>query len=329
MFRFFAKLALPFFCLCCSVVWMFYDMHQIPQGNEDFQLRDLQSPKNWLTPIAFNPRKARETVLSGEVDFKAINCKDELRCWVAGSYGNTIVTLTTDDGGLTWKKFAEFRTAEGRLGIHLAADLQHGWAVGENGTSLATRDGGNTWQVQARPTNEWLNAIYMAADLQHGWAVGSFGAIFATDNGGDTWQHIASTASYRAMSFANRDKGWAAGITSHREEVFSTSDDYGKAWQEVAIPQGKWIQSIHPSYDAKQIAILSGDDETEGAAANRLLISRDAGKTWQESNLKKVTQERDQSFLNVYFSSDFSKGWLLATSGEIWASVDSGNTWKK
>jgi photosystem II stability/assembly factor-like uncharacterized protein len=67
-------------------------------------------------------------------------------CWVFGRPGSA--ALHSPDAGKTWEIV---RTGQA-LPLHGAffADEQHGWAVGELGTVIATADGGKSWRVQRR-----------------------------------------------------------------------------------------------------------------------------------------------------------------------------------
>lgn len=78
-----------------------------------------------------------------EFNWQAIHSRGE-QCWVAGSPGTTV--LRSDDGGRTWKRFGTGQTTPLRKLFFF--DEQHGWAVGDLGRILATRDGGQTWRIQ-------------------------------------------------------------------------------------------------------------------------------------------------------------------------------------
>jgi len=60
-----------------------------------------------------------------------------------------------------------------------------GWAVGNNGTILATNDGGTNWLQQASGT---VNQLYGGAFVSatQGWAVGDNGTILTTNDEGET-----------------------------------------------------------------------------------------------------------------------------------------------
>jgi hypothetical protein len=59
------------------------------------------------------------------------------------------------------------------------ADAHTGWAVGDFGTILATRDGGNSWEPQKSGTDKNLGSVHFADARTGCWARGgdnSFGA---------------------------------------------------------------------------------------------------------------------------------------------------------
>ena len=76
--------------------------------------------------------------------------------------------------------------------VQFLEDGRRGWAVGEDGTILATADGGQSWQRQASGTSTWLRAVQFLEDGRRGWAVGEDGTILATADGGQSWQPQAS-----------------------------------------------------------------------------------------------------------------------------------------
>jgi photosystem II stability/assembly factor-like uncharacterized protein len=73
-------------------------------------------------------------------------------------------------------------------------DARTGWAVGDGGTVLATRDGGVNWQPQSSTTDHNLLSVYFI-DAETGWAVGEAGTILSTHNGGVNCMAIFNTGS--------------------------------------------------------------------------------------------------------------------------------------
>ena len=66
------------------------------------------------------------------------------------------------------------------------ADAYNGFAVGDDGTILATKDGGETWMLQYEGVTDNLRDIAVL-DPQTAWIVGDNGMILHTTNGGFQW----------------------------------------------------------------------------------------------------------------------------------------------
>jgi photosystem II stability/assembly factor-like uncharacterized protein len=88
-------------------------------------------------PVPNLPKAARH------FDFAALAVRGP-KCWIAGSPGARV--FHSADAGRTWSIFDTGSPLP--LCAIAFADDQHGWAVGELGTILATSDGGRTWQSQ-------------------------------------------------------------------------------------------------------------------------------------------------------------------------------------
>jgi photosystem II stability/assembly factor-like uncharacterized protein len=108
----------------------------IGQGGLVMMTGDLGA--SWQEPPGELPRD-----MIGQFDFDALEVRGP-QAWIAGTPGSRI--LHSPDAGRSWDVFSTGQP----LPIHgLAfADDQHGWAVGELGTILATSDGGRTWNRQ-------------------------------------------------------------------------------------------------------------------------------------------------------------------------------------
>ncbi len=120
----------------------------------------------------------------------------------------------------------------GNLNAVFFATERLGWAVGENGTILATREGGNAWTPQTSGTHEWLNSVHFTADGQHGWAVGENGTILATRDGGNAWTpQTSGTGWLLSVHFAaDGQRGWAVGTSG---TILATGDG-GRLWSALA-----------------------------------------------------------------------------------------------
>ena len=129
------------------------------------------------------------------------------------------------------------RTPPLALPAYEAADLKAvfflneraGWAVGDDGTILATSNGGATWAAQTSGSKAGLTSVQFTSDGQRGWAVGIEGTILATSNGGATWaaQTSGSKAGLTSVQFtSDGQRGWAVGI----EGTILATRNGGKAW---------------------------------------------------------------------------------------------------
>lgn len=85
------------------------------------------------------------THLRADWDFHAVSCMGD-HIWVAGRPGCSL--LHSSDRGQTWEILSTAQSLP--LNGLFFVDQEHGWAVGEFGTILATVDGGKTWKVQQR-----------------------------------------------------------------------------------------------------------------------------------------------------------------------------------
>ena len=77
----------------------------------------------------------------------------------------------TANGGQSWQPQAS-GTSVGLSAVQFLEDGRRGWAVGSNGTILATADGGQSWQPQASGASAGLSAVQFLEDGRRGWAVG-------------------------------------------------------------------------------------------------------------------------------------------------------------
>jgi photosystem II stability/assembly factor-like uncharacterized protein len=74
-------------------------------------------------------------------------------------------------------------------------DNQTGWAVGDNGTIVATVDCGETWTAQTSGTDRKLRSVFFL-DQDTGWVAGGESPLIVlyTVNGGADWEALSVTA---------------------------------------------------------------------------------------------------------------------------------------
>lgn len=98
--------------------------------------------------------------------------------------------LYSDDQGARWQQAQVPVSAD--LNAVSFPTAEHGWAVGNDGVVLHSRDGGQHWEKQldgrelAEGTDSTLLDVWFSDD-QHGYAVGLFNLLLRTEDGGQHW----------------------------------------------------------------------------------------------------------------------------------------------
>jgi len=115
------------------------------------------------------------------------------------------------------------------------ADTRYGYAVGDNGTIMATYDGAATWQLQYEAVTDDLRDVAVVDSLT-AWAVGDNGMILHTTDGGFRWveQNSGTVNGLNGVFFLDRTHGWAGGDA---RTIVLTSDG-GTTWSNAALPSG-------------------------------------------------------------------------------------------
>ncbi|MDK9725053.1 MAG: YCF48-related protein [Sterolibacteriaceae bacterium MAG5] len=198
--------------------------------------------------------------------------------------------------------------------VHFHTEGLRGWAVGDNGAILSTRNGGQTWQTQASGVKSWLRSIAFLTDGLRGWTTGDDGTILATRDGGQTWQVQASGINSPLTSIvflADGLRGWAVGDNG---TILATRDG-GQTWQ---------VQTSGIKSSVNSIVFLT--DGLRGWAVGdngTILATRDGGQTWQ------AQASGVKSWLfSIAFLADGLRGWAVGENSTILATRDGGQTWQ-
>ncbi len=124
--------------------------------------------------------------------------------------GGTI--LFTEDSGLLWDKATLLGNTNPKLNSVYFHGNKLGWAVGSNGSIMASTGGGRLWRTQDSGVQANLNDVFFLT-ARVGWAVGDDGTIIRTLNGGATWATVNSRVTHRLERIVfNGEKGWAVGF---------------------------------------------------------------------------------------------------------------------
>ncbi|MBS1807159.1 MAG: hypothetical protein JST84_03075 [Acidobacteria bacterium] len=272
-----------------------------------------------LTTKDGGARWERRTPLNREM-LRDIYFLDPQRGFVLGEYTifnrpagdlpkNRAFMLASSDSGKTWDEIElindELKADDPKryngLGIvrMVFVDDRVGWACGEAGLMLVTRNAGKTWQRQALPINKLFFDV-SALDESNAWTVGGGGVALRTVDGGKNWneQITGITKTLRGVHFIDSKRGWAVGSGG----TIITTTNGGNRWQ----PQVSGTE--------ENLNTVFFTTKTEGwAAGDRgvLLHTTDGGVHWQQIQLK------TRSDLTRFFFIAPDCGWLVGTNGAI------------
>ena len=227
------------------------------------------------------------------------------------------------------------------------ATVDKGWAAGDKGTILHTKDAGATWTAQlggdpqaAEPPVRLLRFL----DEQHGWAVlggaGSSRARILRTEDGESWEDLGQAPQYiHQLAMSSPTEGVAAaflGMGSVPSTLLKTRDG-GKTWQpvvpcsvkaaigglnrEIACNVGR-IQFVTPS-----IGYLVATTKCVGPCDNPPILGKteDGGESWRfflGPGDPEVVGATD------LFFTDESTGIVRTTDGKLSRTTDGGATWK-
>jgi photosystem II stability/assembly factor-like uncharacterized protein len=198
------------------------------------------------------------------------------RAWAVG-YGGTI--LTRDNG--VWNP-QNSGTTENLFGVAFDQKGDHGLAVGENGTILAT-DGGQKWQQKDSRTTLGLRSVAFAGD-GCGWAVGDSGTIMDTPNWGVKWELSKNppTSNNLWAVAATPDRVWTVGDRG----TILTTRECGEKWEKQTSSSSADLYAIAISADGSAgLAVgANGTVLIPGKKPNAVrIISKQAGAQIQTS----------------------------------------------
>ncbi|MGO8683096.1 MAG: cadherin-like beta sandwich domain-containing protein, partial [Thermoleophilia bacterium] len=206
------------------------------------------------------------------------------------------------------------------------ANASDGWAVGDNGTIIATTDGGTTWNVQNSGTTDELTAVAFA-NASDGWALGDVydaaigtytGAIFATTNGGTTWspQYSGTTEYLTAVAFANASDGWAVGFDSAGYSTILATTNGGTTWSPQSPGTTTQLYSVTCA-DATHAWALGPDPNGDST----IFATTNGGTTWSPQSTT------TNLLLNGVTCADATHAWAVGGGGIIFATTNGGTTW--
>ncbi len=193
-----------------------------------------------------------------------------------------------------------------------------GFICGEQGVLLQTKDWGRNWKQRYFKN---LDLLYFYdihfINRNQGVLIGVSGSdslrfkgiIYRTDDGGDTWTEVTGV---QGMGFSRVSYNFESKqlvITAIGSILIS--DDKGKTWQTVVLPEGDLVRATD----------INGDYGIAVGMNGRLLLSEDGGQKWKDAK-----SPTESNLLNI---SRYAIGYwyIVGEEGEVWKTVDFGKTW--
>ncbi len=157
------------------------------------------------------------------------------RLVAVGDHG---VVLLSDDGGTSYRQARSVPTRATLTAVSFA-DARNGWAVGQWGVIVRTRDGGETWELQRSDTSvdQPLFTVHFS-DSEHGVAAGLWSLLLVTADGGQHWKTLKLSAppeggpADRNLFSIFGSRSGALFIAAEKGTVLR-STDAGASWQYV------------------------------------------------------------------------------------------------
>lgn len=226
-----------------------------------------------------------------------------------------------------------------------------GWAVGDMGTVMRTKNSGLDWEMVDLKTARNFNCIYMEEISGRGWIVGEKGTIYFSEDGGEHWrkQFSGTSEDLYSVCATTGDCPWVSG-----HDVVLHSYDHGETWDKISTPVHTWFWEIdqkdcdeiwvcgnqglvmstkdhgtswqtHPvptSYNLLGIDIVPNGDYRACGNQVTIIRSSDGGETW--------VQEYQAPFLNmraIDTKGIVGPAYAVGDKGHIFETLDGGTTW--
>jgi photosystem II stability/assembly factor-like uncharacterized protein len=222
------------------------------------------------------------------------------------------------------------------------------WVVGTQGTLLYTSDAGASWQPQAVPTSADLRAL-ATQDFGPVFVAGD-GVLLASNDTGAHWAPIGDgTVSFRAIAAAQQaptvlavsedgalfsvennqliGRGSFAGARAIAvspdgrsailvgDHLISRSSDGGRSWSPLASNGGVRLDDVRLDESGAAIAVGAGGAVAHISAAGDVTLQRIG------------TQDLHTIHLSEAEESDSAPGFTAGDGGQVFITLDGGQTW--
>ena len=211
--------------------------------------------------------------------------------------------------------------------VHFS-DVNNGWAVGEYGIIMHTRDGGEFWSTQTSGDTAELRSVYFT-DAYKGWAAGEEGIIIHTNDGGENWSTQYSRDDYylNGLFFMDANNGYAVGYyfsfsgwtITYYSRILHTTDG-GENWSNQLSQTHIRVRDIH-FIDQNNGWAVGDRFELWETTVPVAIHTTDGGDNWST-----LYFQTPGSFDKVFFI-DANNGWIVGVDSTIINTTDGGENW--
>ena len=230
--------------------------------------------------------------------------------------------------------------------IHLSTDRGESWMpVAETPSSMLTLtgdehvvlagfhdagiwkslDGGSTWASSSESFSArgFARLIPSSEKL---YAMGPQEGLWVSEDGGQSWQGLSELARYVPLSAVSAPAEGDLFAASQEQGILKSADD-GQTWEVVCETPG--IQAV---------LVLPGDGSGwAGTADGKLLVTRDGGETWHETESPCEGQEILSIVASPAYAEDHTlfMGTSIPAVGSkqarvaLWRSTNGGESWRQ
>jgi len=191
------------------------------------------------------------------------------------------IILHTTDGGLHWNS-APYPQANVFLRSIFFFDVLNGWMAGANGLFIQTQDGGQNWNVA--PVDSSLFAHYPVIHLNFFDPMIGFACGGAFDLAGVVWRTTDAGQLWMAQGVAPEPIQHLWILDSLHILGMGGDYEFGAATLKSSDGGNSWQYNLLPTFGVARV--VSFRTMQEGWAvlglANKYIVSRDTGQSWQE-----------------------------------------------
>lgn len=252
-----------------------------------------------------------------------ISCSDAMHCLIATApapSGQTNTLVRTTDGGMTGSLVSP--SAENLLAVSFST-APGAVAVGENGATVLSSDGGATFPTLISHSlgGDFSRTLRIGQSPLDAYALGAAGQIAATTNGGENWNllRVPSTGELVDVGFPTSEIGY---VVNSGGTVFRTSTA-GLSWSILSSGGGAPTALLAPNPNTVLLIGPRGVRRSTDAAASFNSVNATIVAGRRHGKPRKVKL----SSFNLSGGAQLAGGAIFAYGEDVLESTNGGSRW--